>query len=77
MNEAQRIVELVLNQSIAHIRHTIESETSNGTHVITSEDQYWQGKNHSTIHWPTIQEFNDENVGLKKIIEYIENVGED
>lgn len=78
LNEAQRIVELVLNQSIDHVRETIEeSQGTNQSTQIRSEDDYWKNKTHSTVQWPTIEQFTDDKIGLNKIVEYIENVGEE
>ncbi len=59
------------------MREKISDEDENKNQrnrFIELEDNQWQGK--STIQWPKISEFIDENIGLKKIQEYIETVNQ-
>lgn len=74
LNEAQRIVELVLNQSVTYIQQTIDEENVDTSRRVTSEDEFWKNRRFPTVNWPTIGEMTDEKVGLNKIIEYIEQV---
>ncbi len=75
VHEAQRIVDQVLTQSLLHIRETIADENrtkDDRGRFIELENDQWSGE--ATVTWPTIGEFNNENVGLEKLHEYIEKV---
>jgi len=59
------------------MREKISDEDENKNQrnrFIELEDNQWQEK--LTIQWPKISEFIDENIGLKKIQEYIETVNQ-
>ncbi len=72
-HEAQRIVDKVLEQSLLHMRERTGEEYQNDRgRFIESENEQWKGE--TSVKWPKISEFTDENVGLEKINEYIEKV---
>lgn len=72
--EAQRIVDQVVAQSLLHLREANLSENIGNVRgrFLESENQPWQDK--SAVQWPTIGEFDSEEVGIEKIHEYIEKV---
>jgi len=68
--EAQRIVDLVLAESLEHVRKTVTIEDNQKHEQPPNESDEW--KVESKVQWPTIAEFTSENIGLDKIQEYIE-----
>ena len=72
--EAQRIVDQIVAQSLLHLREANLSENVGNARgrFLESENQSWQDK--SPVQWPTIGEFESEEVGIEKIHEYIEKV---
>ena len=78
--EAHRIIDQLVNQSLAHVNDSEEiSNQENEENAIErgrfieSENEA-KSKDYTTVQWPSIAEFTDENIGLEKINEYIEKV---
>jgi len=79
-HEAHRIIDELVNQSIAHVNDTIEisdqddgeNRDERGRFIEFENDAKTQEQ--SSIRWPSIAEFTDAKIGIEKINEYIEKV---
>ncbi|CAF1321961.1 unnamed protein product [Adineta ricciae] len=72
--EAQRIIEQLVQQSLAHLRETVGEESSKTRGRFIELENEAQTSGHTTVQWPKISEFADEHIGIKKINEYIEKL---
>ena len=72
--EAQRIIEQLVQQSLAHLRETVGEESSKTRGRFIELENEARTSGHTIVQWPKISEFADEHVGIKKINEYIEKV---
>ncbi|CAF0875818.1 unnamed protein product [Rotaria sp. Silwood1] len=78
--EAHRIIDQLVNQSLAHVNDTKETSDENNEEYNIQRDRFiileseGKTKGHSSVRWPSIAEFTHEKIGVEKINEYIEKV---
>lgn len=76
-HEARRLIDELVNQSLAHIHDSEEvSDRENPIERGRFIEFENEGKTeqYSSIKWPSIAEFTNENLGLEKLHQYIEKV---
>jgi len=79
-HEAHRIIDQLVNQSIAHVNDTVEISDQNDEESQGERGRFIELENEpklqeqSSMQWPSIAEFTDEKLGIEKINEYIEKV---
>jgi hypothetical protein len=78
--EAHRIIDQLVNQSLAHVNDTVEISEQENVETPDSRGRFIESENEAKTHeqlsvqWPSIAQFTDEKVGIDKINEYIEKV---
>ena len=72
-HEARALIDLLIQQSLAHVKETVSDGNSQRGRFIELENDA-RTSEHVTVQWPKIAEFVNEHVGVEKINEYIEKV---
>ncbi len=79
-DEARRIIDQLINQSLAHVNDTVDVSEQENVEIPFSRGRFIESENEvkahdqSFVQWPSIVQFTNENIGIEKINEYIEKV---
>jgi hypothetical protein len=79
-HEAHRIIDQLVNQSLAYVNDTIDISEQENVEVPISRGRFIESEDEAKMHdqsslqWPSIAQFTNEKIGIEKINEYIEKV---